>query len=153
MKPSAHQGPGQLLFLLCGKTGVFVALPIISTNDKCEQHVPGRTLSHVCWNHVCAVWVNVLLHEGANQDPELPAPHQVQSDCTHRVAAHMGQGAPKDMLVTFVIGADDGQCHKISIVMIIIGIKRFRKAVHCSETGGLPTWKNFWLLQPVSSHP
>ena len=29
--------------------------------------------------------------------------------------------------------------------------------MHCIETGGggggLPTWKNFWLLQPVSNHP
>ena len=57
------------------------------------------------------------------------------------------------MLVTFVIGADDGQCHKKPIVMIIVGNKRFRKVVHCSETGGPPTWKNFWLLQPVSNHP
>ena len=71
---------------------------------------------------------------------------QVQLDCTHAIAAHMGQGVPKDMLVTFVIGADEWQCHKNPIVTIIIGTKRFKKVVHCSETGGLPTWKNFWLL-------
>ena len=65
----------------------------------------------------------------------------------------MGQGAPKDMLVTFVIGADDRQCHKTPIFTIIVGTKRFKKVVHCSETWGLPTWKNFWLLQPVSDHP
>ena len=61
----------------------------------------------------------------------------------------MGQGAPKGMPVTFVIGADDGQCHKNPIVMIIATSKRFRIVVHCSETGtrGLPTWMNFWLLQ------
>ena len=57
------------------------------------------------------------------------------------------------MLVTFVIGADEWQCHKNPIVTIIIGTNRFRKVVHCSETGGLPTWKKFWLLQPVSNHP
>ena len=62
----------------------------------------------------------------------------------------MGQGAPKDMLITFVIRSHDGQCHKTPIVTIIVGNKRFRKVVHCSETRGLPTWKNFWLLQPVS---
>ena len=78
---------------------------------------------------------------------------QVQLDRTHMIAAHMGQGAPKDMLVTFVIGADDRQCHKNPIVMIIVGNKRFRKVAHCSQTGGLPTWKNYWLLQPVSNHP
>ena len=65
----------------------------------------------------------------------------------------MGQGAPKDMLVTFVIGADDGQCHKNPIVVIIVRNERFRKVVHGTETGGLPTWRNFWLLQPVSNHP
>ena len=65
----------------------------------------------------------------------------------------MGKGAPKDMLVTFIIGADDGQCPKKPIVTIIIGNKRLRKVVHCSETGGLPTWKNIWLLHPVSNHP
>ena len=65
----------------------------------------------------------------------------------------MGQRAPKDMLVTFVIGADEWQRHKTPIFTIIIGTKRFKKVVHCSETGGLPTWKNFWLLQPVSNHP
>ena len=57
------------------------------------------------------------------------------------------------MLDTFVNGADDRQCHKTPIVTVIVGTKRFKKAVHCSETGGLPTWKNFRLLQPVSSHP
>ena len=57
----------------------------------------------------------------------------------------MGQGAPKDMLFTVVIGADDGQYHENPIVMIIVGNKRFQKMVHCSETGGLSTWKNFWL--------
>ena len=50
------------------------------------------------------------------------------------------------MLVTFVIGAEDGRCYKYLIVAIIIRNKRFRKVVHCSETGGLPTWKNSWLL-------
>ena len=66
----------------------------------------------------------------------------------------MGQGAPKDMLVTSVIGADDGQCHKNPIVAIIVGNKRFNKVVHCWWlTGGLPTWRKFWLLQPVSNHP
>ena len=55
-------------------------------------------------------------------------------DRTHMIVAHMGQGAPKDMLVTFVIGADDGQCHKNPIVTIIVGNKRFRKVVHYSET-------------------
>ena len=57
------------------------------------------------------------------------------------------------MLVTFVIGADEWQCHKNPIVKIIIGTNRFKKVVHCNETRGLPTWKNFWLLQPVSNHP
>ena len=65
----------------------------------------------------------------------------------------MGQGAPKDMLVTFVIGADDRQCHKNPIATTIAGTKRFKEVVHCNETGGLPIWKNFWLLQPVSNHP
>ena len=64
----------------------------------------------------------------------------------------MAKGVPKDMPVTFVIGADDGPCHKNPIVEIVVGNKRFRKVVHCSETGGLPAWKNFWLLQPVSNH-
>ena len=71
----------------------------------------------------------------------------------HMIAAHMGQGAPKDLLVTFVIGAGDRQCHKTPIVTIVVGNKRLRKVVHCSDTGGLPTWKKFWLLQPVSNHP
>ena len=52
----------------------------------------------------------------------------------------MGQGAAKDMLVAFLIGADDGQCHKNPIVMIIATSKRFSNVVHCSETGVLPTW-------------
>ena len=39
-------------------------------------------------------------------------PPEVQLDRIHTIAAHMDQGAPKDMLVTFVIGADDRQCHK-----------------------------------------
>ena len=86
--------------------------------------------------------------------PSLDSPPDSARPHTHTIAAHMGQGAPKDMLVMFVIGADDGQCpKKKSIVTIIVGIKRLRKVVHCSETGGLPTWKNFWLLQPVSNHP
>ena len=29
----------------------------------------------------------------------------------------------------------------------------FRLVVHCIETGGLPTWKSFGLLQPVSNQP
>ena len=29
--------------------------PPSSTNDKCDQHVLGCTLAHVCCNHVCAV--------------------------------------------------------------------------------------------------
>ena len=65
----------------------------------------------------------------------------------------MGQGAPKDMLVIFVIGADDGQCHNNTIVTIIVGNKRFRKVVHCSQKWGGATWMNLWLLQPVSNHP
>ena len=56
-------------------------------------------------------------------------------------------------MVTFVIGADDGQCHQNPIVTIIVGNKRFRTVLHCSETEGLPTWKNFLLLQHVSNHP
>ena len=60
----------------------------------------------------------------------------------------MGYGAPKDMPVTFVIGADDGQCHNNPI---IVGNTGFKKVVHCSQTGGLPTWKNLWLLQPISN--
>ena len=40
------------------------------------------------------------------------------------------------MLVTFVIGADEWQCHKNPIVTIIIGTNRFKKVVHCSEIGG-----------------
>ena len=44
----------------------------------------------------------------------------------------MGQGAPKDMLVTFVIVADDGQCHKNPIVTVIVGTKRFKNVVHCT---------------------
>ena len=57
------------------------------------------------------------------------------------------------MLVTFVIGANDGQCHKNPIVTVIVGTKRFRKVVHCIESAGLPRWKNFWLLHPISNHP
>ena len=74
-------------------------------------------------------------------------------DCsTH--GPHMGQDAPRDILVTFVIGADDKQCHKTPNVMIIVGNKRSRKVVHCSQTGGLGDWgENFGLLQPVSNHP
>ena len=64
----------------------------------------------------------------------------------------MGRGAPKNMLVKFVSGADDGQCHKNPIIMIIATNKRFRKVAHCSETGGLPTWKNFWL-SPFQTTP
>ena len=52
------------------------------------------------------------------------------------------------MLVTFVIGADEWQCHKNPIFTMIIGTNRFKKVVHW-----LPNWKNFWLLQPVSNHP
>ena len=63
-------------------------------------------------------------------------PPQVQLDCTHTFAAHMGQGAPKDMLVTFVIGADDGMCHKNPVVTTIVGNHRFKKVVHCTEIGG-----------------
>ena len=55
--------------------------------------------------------------------------------------------------VTFVIGADDRHCHKNPIVTAIVGTKRFRKVVHRTETLGLPTWKDFWLLQPISNHP
>ena len=54
-------------------------------------------------------------------------------------------------MVTLVI-ADDRQCHNNPIVKILFGNKRFSKVVHGSQTGGLPTWKNFWLLQPVSNH-
>ena len=50
---------------------------------------------------------------------DTPAP-QVQLDRTHTLVAYMGQGAPKDMLVTFVIGADDGHCHKTPIVTKIV---------------------------------
>ena len=66
-----------------------------------------------------------------------PPPPKVQPDCTHAIAAHMGQGVPKDMLVTFVIGADEWQCHKnpiVTIITIIIGTKRFKKVVEWSET-------------------
>ena len=56
------------------------------------------------------------------------------------------------MLVTPVIGADDAQCHKNPIVTIVVGYKMFRKVVECSEIRGLPTWKNFPLLQPVSNN-
>ena len=94
---------------------------------------------------------NVSLHGGAIKILSCQPP-QFQLDRTHAIAAHMGQGAPKDMLVKFVIGADEWQWPKNPIFTIIVGINRFKKVVHCSETGGLPTWKNFWLLQPVSNH-
>ena len=77
---------------------------------------------------------------------------QVQLDCIDMIAAHMGQGH----VVTVVIGANEWQCHKHPIFTITVGTKRFRRVVHyseTSETGGLPTWKNFWLLQPVSNDP
>ena len=74
------------------------------------------------------------------------SPPQVQLDRKHTIAAHMGHGAPKDMLVTCVIGADDGQCHKNPTVTIIVGTKSFKKVVQCSETGGLPTWKKILAL-------
>ena len=67
-------------------------------------------------------------------------PPQVQLDRTHMIAAHMGYGAPKDMLFTFVIGAYDEQCHKNPIVTIIVGNKRFRKVVPYRETGRLGDW-------------
>ena len=64
----------------------------------------------------------------------------------------MGSGGSFCSGYTF-IGVDDGHCHKTSIVIVIVGTKRFRLVAHCGETRGLPTWKNFWLLQPVSNHP
>ena len=67
-----------------------------------------------------------------------------QLECTHVIAAHMRKCAQKDMLVTSVIGADDGQCHKNLIVAIIVRNKRFKKVVDCIETERLPIWKNFW---------
>ena len=85
---------------------------------------------------------NVSLHGGAIEILSCHPP-RFQLDRTDTIAAHMGQGAPKDMLVTFVIGADEWQCHKNPIFTIIVGTNRFKKVVHCSETGGLPTWKNF----------
>ena len=87
-----------------------------------------------------------------NQNSKLPAPW-VQVDCKQMIAAHLGQSAPEDILVTFVIGAEDGQWHKNPIVMIIATNKTFGNVVHCSETGGLPTWKKFRLLRPASNHP
>ena len=69
------------------------------------------------------------------------------------MAAHMGRTAPKDMLLTFVIGADDPQGHNNPMVATIVGSKGSWKVVHCSETWALPTSKNFWLLQPVSKDP
>ena len=99
-----------------------------------------------------AIQQNVSLHGGAIKILSCQPP-QVQLDHIHTIAAHMGQGAPKDMLVTFVIGVDDRQCHKNPIITTIVGTKRFKKVVHCSETWGLPTRKNFWLLQPVSNYP
>ena len=77
-----------------------------------------------------------MIARGCNQSSELPAPPRSAKPHTHTIAAHMGQGAPKDKLVTFVIGAHDGQCHKNPIVTIIVGNKRFKKVVHCSEIGG-----------------
>ena len=62
----------------------------------------------------------------------------MQLDRTHTIAAQMGQGAPKDMLVTFVIGADDGLCQNNPIVTIIVRNKNFTKVVHCSQTWGSP---------------
>ena len=79
--------------------------------------------------------------------------HLNTRDRTHMIAAHMGQGAPKDMLVTFVIAADDGQCHKNPIVTIIVGNKRFRKVAHCNETGGLPTGRNPRSYSPFQTTP
>ena len=56
---------------------------------------------------------NVSLHGGAIEILSCqPPPPPFQLDRTHAIAAHMGQGAPKDMPVTFVIGADEWQCHK-----------------------------------------
>ena len=37
------------------ENGIFVALPFIGTNDKCDQHVLGCNLAHVCCNRVCVV--------------------------------------------------------------------------------------------------
>ena len=50
------------------------------------------------------------------------------------------------MLVTFVIGADEWQCHKNHIFTVIVGTKRFKKVVHCSETGGAPHLEEFLAL-------
>ena len=50
-------------------------------------------------------------------------------------------------------GAGDGQCHQNPIVMIIAGNKRFRKVGRCCGTGGIPTWTNFWLSQPIANDP
>ena len=36
-----------------------MALSFISTNDKCDRHVLGCTLAHVCCNRVCAVELNL----------------------------------------------------------------------------------------------
>ena len=58
-----------------------------------------------------------------------------------------------DMLFTFVIGANDGQCHKNPIVTIIVRNKRFRKVVHCNETGGLPAWKFSGSYIPFQTTP
>ena len=52
-----------------------------------------------------------------------PWSHNCSWQC-YAIASHMGHGAPKDMLVTFVIGADDGQGHKNPIITIIVGNKR-----------------------------
>ena len=84
---------------------------------------------------------------------------QGQLDRTHTIAAHMGLGAPKVMLVTFVIGADDSQCHKNPIATIIVGNKqRWCTAVRLRGISGSnslfqttpeKTTQQFQLLDPI----
>ena len=134
-------------------------------------NVTSMSLAHVCCNCVCAVLLNLgelareihKDHKNVAKSAILtskcviarvaieilscqPPQVQVQLDCTHAIAAHMGQAAPKDMLVTFVIGADEWQCHKNPIVTIIIRTNRFKRVVHCSETGGGPRLEEFLAL-------
>ena len=57
------------------------------------------------------------------------------------------------MLDTFVIGADEWQCHKTPIVTIIVGTNRFKKVVHCIETGGSPLGRISGSYSPFQTTP
>ena len=108
-----RHGDDALLFL-CGSVGMPVCISATSRHG-----------------FVSILW---CVH-GSGRTATLTTPVPTVLDRTHTIAAHMGQRAHQDMLVTFVIGADDGQCHKNPIVAVIVGNKRFRKVVHCNETG------------------